>query len=168
QPTGSTNPFRQSMMPTGTPPTGGLQRQSTNPFAQRASQQQPQPMQSQPTGTNPFSRTITPISEDHQTTSPPQPQQQPPPSQSLSPLQMQPTGSTNPFRQSTFVNQQTGMGWQNAGPQATIGGWGDIGTVEVFPRPGGGGGAGMGMNGMGGQQQGQQQQGQWQQQSPWG
>ncbi|KAI7640073.1 hypothetical protein KC318_g22309 [Hortaea werneckii] len=161
-------------MPTGTPPTGGLQRQSTNPFAQRASQQ-PQPMQPQPTGTNPFSRNITPISEDHQTTSPPQQQQpssQPP---SLSPLQMQPTGSTNPFRQSTFVNQQTGMGWQNAGPQATIGGWGDIGTVEVFPRPGGGGGGGMGgmgMNGMsmGGQQgqPGQQQaQGQWQQ-SPWG
>ncbi|KAI7717784.1 ANTH-domain-containing protein [Hortaea werneckii] len=176
QPTGGTNPFRQSMMPTGTPPTGGLQRQSTNPFAQRASQQQPQPMQSQPTGTNPFSRTITPISEDHQTTSSPQPQQQPPPSQSLSPLQMQPTGSTNPFRQSTFVNQQTGMGWQNAGPQATIGGWGDIGTVEVFPRPGGGGGGGTGMGtngmgmsgmGMGGQPQGQQQW-QGQQQSPWG
>ncbi|KAI6804021.1 ANTH-domain-containing protein [Hortaea werneckii] len=161
QPTGSTNPFRQSMMPTGTPPTGGLQRQSTNPFAQRASQPQPQPqqpIQSQPTGTNPFSRNITPISEDHQTTTSPPPSQPPPSSSqpSLSPLQMQPTGSTNPFRQSTFVNQQTGMGWQNAGPQATIGGWGDIGTVEVFPRPGGG------------QQQGGQQQWQGQQQSPWG
>ena len=29
------------------------------------------------------------------------------------------TGSTNPFRQSAFVNQNTGVGWQNSGQQGT-------------------------------------------------
>ncbi|KAH0164047.1 hypothetical protein KCU67_g5317, partial [Aureobasidium melanogenum] len=45
------------------------------------------------------------------------------------------TGSTNPFRQSMFVNQQTGQGWQNT-PQASMGGWEQLQTVPVFPRPG--------------------------------
>ncbi|TKA32572.1 hypothetical protein B0A50_01680 [Salinomyces thailandicus] len=156
QQTGSTNPFRQSTMPTGSPSpisnfqaqqqTGGLQRQSTNPFArtpqpppQAQAQPQLQTLQSQPTGTNPFARNITPT----QTT------------QSPPPLQVQATGSTNPFRQSAFVNQQTGTGWQNA-PQATMGGYENLETVPVFPRPGA-----M-------QQPQQQQQQQQQQQSPWG
>lgn len=172
-----TNPFRQSMMPTGASlgafgtqgnqdMTGGLQRQSTNPFAkhttppapsfqqqsipedgiaqnypqssspfgQQQQQQQTglQPLQSQATGTNPFARPQTATQQQQQ---------------ALSPLQAQPTGSTNPFRQSMFVNQQTGQGWQNA-PQATMGGLEQMNTVPVFPRPG--------------QQQPQQQQ------SPWG
>ncbi|KAH9829618.1 ENTH domain-containing protein [Teratosphaeria destructans] len=161
QQTGSTNPFRQSMMLTGG--VGAFngfaqpqepQRQSTNPFA-KAHQQpqmpsiseqqpfshhppqqpQPQPLVAQQTGTNPFARPA------QQTTSPMSPP---------SALQVQPTGSTNPFRQSAFVNQATGQGWQNA-PQATMGGLEKLETVPVFPRPG--------------QAPVQSQQ---QQQSPWG
>ncbi|KAK5113657.1 hypothetical protein LTR62_003284 [Meristemomyces frigidus] len=171
QPTGSTNPFRQSSMPTGgdmgfaTP--AQQQRQGTNPFARNAQptgnnsaftpQIQPQPTQPQPfspqqqqpqqqpsllqpqqTGTNPFARSA-PASV---------------PTQTL--LQVQPTGSTNPFRQSAFVNQQTGQGWQASAaagglPQATMGGWENLETVAVFPRPGG-----------------QLPTGQGQGQSPWG
>lgn len=157
-----TNPFRQSVMPSisesgqfaavpqqssgqfSTQPQQqtNLQRQSTNHFARQVSpqptfspqpqqQQQPpqqqgspfstQPMQSQPTGTNPFARP--------QQTASPSIQQQP------NALQVQPTGSTNPFRQSTFVNQQTGAGWQNS-QQATMGGWENMETIPVFPRPG--------------------------------
>ncbi|TKA76093.1 hypothetical protein B0A55_04427 [Friedmanniomyces simplex] len=167
QPTGSTNPFRQSSMPTagaGSPDFGiqqGLQRQSTNPFARNVqaptatgnayapqppqpspfSQQQQPPhiVQAQPTGTNPFARNIA------------TPQQQPtPPMSPPNALQVQPTGSTNPFRQSAFVNQQTGQGWQNA-PQVSMGGLEHLETIPVFPRPG--------------QVTGQQQQ---QQPSPWG
>lgn len=166
----STNPFRASMMPTGgafgSPDltnTGGLQRQSTNPFARQASPsqafspqqsipengiapaqsppfgqqpqsppfgQQAQPLQAQATGTNPFARPQAPQS-------------------TASPLQVQPTGSTNPFRQSAFVNQATGQGWQS-GQTGTMGGFEQLDTVPVFPRPG---------------QQAPQQQ---QQQSPWG
>lgn len=159
QPTGSTNPFRQSSMPTGatTAFSPGFaqqepQRQNTNPFARnahsppvtgtstfapQAQQQQissfsPQPIQAQPTGTNPFARS----------------QQPTPPMSPPGALQVQPTG-TNPFRQSAFVNQQTGSGWQNA-PQATMGGLEHLETIPVFPRPG------------------QVQQPQPQQQSPWG
>ncbi|KAF2402879.1 ANTH-domain-containing protein [Trichodelitschia bisporula] len=198
----STNPFRQSMLPSATgtstssfasAPTG-LSRQSTNPFAKQSSpqtpptsnspfspsqsspysqpppQQQPQFSQQQPsfqqpqftsqpqsfqqqqpsfsqpppqpmvpaqTGTNPFARSVAP-----------------PTSSAFAPapaLSATPTGSTNPFRQSTFVNQQTGQGWQ-AGPQGTIGGYASeqIPTLPIFPRPG--------------QPQGQQQQQQNQQQ----
>ncbi|KAK3702434.1 hypothetical protein LTR37_014900 [Vermiconidia calcicola] len=142
-----TNPFRQSSMPTGAATaafnqTGNqpLQRaQSTNPFARNAgtppvpqnafaqqafspqqTQQQPQPIQAQPTGTNPFARNITPS-------------QQPAPLPNA--LQVQPTGSTNPFRQSAFVNQQTGSGWQNT-QQPTMGGFEGLDTIPVFPRPG--------------------------------
>lgn len=152
QPTG-TNPFRQSMMPTG----GGqplqatnIQRQSTNPFAkhntgalpnqqipQSASpppaifdqQQQPfspvqqepvaQPLQQQKTGTNPFAKNNS---------------LSPPPA---NPLTVNVTGSTNPFRQSQFVNQQTGQGWQHSA-QGTFGGVdvNGVPTTSVFPRPG--------------------------------
>ena len=136
-----TNPFRQSTMPTGGASPMGFnaaanalpQRQNTNPFVRSTGTppvagnvfaQQAQPMQSQPTGTNPFARNLTPS------------QQQPtPPTSPPNALQMQPTGSTNPFRQSNFVNQQTGTGWQNA-QQATMGGLESLETIPVFPRPG--------------------------------
>lgn len=156
QPT-SSNPFRQSMMPTGAENVASgsafsnkLQRQGTNPFARNqpsqippvpengfgAPQTQvPQPLQAQPTGTNPFARNPPPTSQS--------------PFQANA-LQVQPTGSTNPFRQSMFVNQQTGQGWQNA-PQATMGGLEQLETIPVFPRPGQG-----------------PIQPQQQQQSPWG
>jgi hypothetical protein len=147
-----TNPFRQSMMlntPTGAqPPAAPLSRQNTNPFARRLStatpqyspsneqfqpaqspqaqqlpQPQAQPIQPQRTGTNPFARAS------------PAPQQglQPP---AAAPLRPNPTGSTNPFRQSQFINQQTGQGWQNSGQSGTIGGLEQLDTVPIFPRPG--------------------------------
>ena len=162
----STNPFRQSMLPGATGmaepkllsnPTGAtsLSRSPTNPFAkqstgfqqqlqspqesslystspvqaspfapmQQQQQQQPlQPMQSTPTGGNPFAR-------------------QPSPQSAVSPqggLTVHATGSTNPFRQSAFVNQQTGQGWQNTDGQGTLGGMSlnQLPTTNVFPRPG--------------------------------
>lgn len=172
----TTNPFRASMMATGgsgglgsfgqpqqqQQPQQSLQRSATtsNPFARKiqsipedgpSPQQQPQPftqqqtgfqpqqqpLQVQPTGTNPFARNPSPAQQPTPPISPP------------NALQVQPTGSTNPFRQSMFVNQQTGQGWQN-GPQATMGGMENLQTLHVFPRPGA------------------PQQQQQQQQSPWG
>ena len=163
-----TNPFRQSSMSTGNPAltfnmnnNSTLQRQATNPFdrttgtgtppmtmtgnafAQQQTQpfspqtqspgpfspqtHSPGPMQAQATGTNPFVRNAG------------TPQQGPtPPMSPPNALQMQPTGSTNPFRQSAFVNQQTGQGWQH-GPQGTVGGFENMETIPVFPRPAGGG-----------------------------
>ncbi|KAJ9285717.1 hypothetical protein DTO021C3_6684 [Paecilomyces variotii] len=158
------NPFRQSSLvasPTGNAAFGSqasatsLSRQNTNPFARRMSVnpqlsaantspftsppqfqqnqtlQQPatqpfQPLQPQRTGTNPFSRPST------------APPQQQPGLQPLAaaPLRPNPTGSTNPFRQSTFVNQQTGQGWHVSGQQGTMGGLENLDTVPVFPRPG--------------------------------
>ncbi|KAF1913626.1 ANTH domain-containing protein [Ampelomyces quisqualis] len=157
----STNPFRQSMLPnpagSAEPklldnPTGAssLNRMSTNPFAKHSTgfqstspspvisppfgqpstqsspftQMQPQqfqPLQPTPTGTNPFARQSSP--------------------QSASSLQggltVNVTGSTNPFRQSAFVNQQTGQGWQSNG-QGTLAGMDldSVPTTNVFPRPG--------------------------------
>jgi len=155
----STNPFRQSMLPNATgmgdakmltSPTGAgsLNRTSTNPFAKPNtgfSQQsqspinspsfsmpsiqespfapmQQQPLQPTPTGTNPFARQ-------------PSPQSAPSPQGGLT---VNATGSTNPFRQSAFVNQQTGQGWQNTGNQGTMGGMSldQVPTTSVFPRPG--------------------------------
>ncbi|TGO18884.1 hypothetical protein BTUL_0007g01030 [Botrytis tulipae] len=144
-----TNPFRQSMMtnttglagpsfPASPPITSPVTRQSTNPFAKSASpqsqpytpppdqqfQQQPMaaPLRSMQTGTNPFAKNLSIQSADRPQTS----------GASLAP---QPTGNTNPFRQSQFVNTATGMGWQNA--QQPIGGGLDhLPTVPVFPRPG--------------------------------
>ncbi|KAK5156803.1 hypothetical protein LTR04_005579 [Oleoguttula sp. CCFEE 6159] len=161
----STNPFRQSFLPssTGTSPT--TNRQNTNPFArnsmpqvgsamtgaapfnpspppqlqnlsespfppqQNTPQQQHnlQPLQPVPTGTNPFARQPAPNAQH--------PQQAAQPLLSPQALVPNPTGSTNPFRQSQFVNQQTGQGWQ-AGPQLTMGGLEQLKTVPVFPRPG--------------------------------
>ncbi|KAF3387743.1 hypothetical protein F1880_000618 [Penicillium rolfsii] len=152
-----TNPFRQSMLlnnPTGgapPAPASPLQRQNTNPFAKRLSmaqpnynqgapepvpqvpqvpqippaQVQPQALQPQRTGTNPFARGPTvPPSQDGGL--------QPP---AAAPLRPNPTGSTNPFRQSQFINQQTGQGWQH-GQNGTMGGLEQMETVPVFPRPG--------------------------------
>lgn len=162
----STNPFRNSIMPNqpnaepkllSNPPIASpIARSPTNPFAKHTSNQSPgtssspftttpsilttqptspfapqpqqqpqqglQSMQSAPTGTNPFARHGSPQ------------QHTPSPQSGLIP---NPTGSTNPFRQSAFVNQQTGQGWQNA-TQGTMGGMGldQLETVPVFPRPG--------------------------------
>ncbi len=156
----STNPFRQSSMPltTGQPPTmvGSPLSMSpnlgNNPFGQGHVQldmigqsvgQQPfaqsshtssfpqqgqaaQSLQPQRTGTNPFARG-----------SPPNLQQHSPVASSLpfGSVVSHATGSTNPFRQSSFVNQQTGQGWQ-ARPQGTMGGLEALSTVPIFPRPG--------------------------------
>lgn len=154
----STNPFRQSMLPSMTGaaepklinnPTGAssLGRSATNPFAKQATgfqqqspppmgsspfgapsfqpspfaPQQAQPLQPSPTGTNPFARNPSP----QNATSPP------------GGLSVHATGSTNPFRQSAFVNQQTGQGWQNT-TGGMIGGMSmdHVPTQNVFPRPG--------------------------------
>ncbi|KAF7716830.1 Uncharacterized protein PECH_006991 [Penicillium ucsense] len=144
-----TNPFRQSMLnnlaPASAQPAAPIQRQNTNPFARRLSMAQPNGhqgipgqnapapqmpptapvLQPQRTGTNPFARNST---------APPAPNAglQPP---AAAPLQPHPTGSTNPFRQSQFINQQTGQGWHTA-PNGTMGGYEQLETVPVFPRPG--------------------------------
>jgi hypothetical protein len=83
-------------------------------------------LQPQRTGTNPFARNRSPPNTNSQF----QPA-------AASPLMTSPTGSTNPFRQSAFVNQQTGTGWQHSG-QGTFGGFdvNNVETVPVFPRPG--------------------------------
>ena len=154
----STNPFRQSMMPTGTsqfsPTVATPVRQSTNPFAKhnagavvnngpssaadfdqmtlsptQLSPQQsfpsnpsflnspPPALQPQRTGTNPFAKNR--------------------PATAGGPLTTNVTGSTNPFRQSAFVNQQTGQGWQHSS-QGTYSGFdvNNVDTMPVFPRPG--------------------------------
>lgn len=173
QPT-STNPFRQSIMqsspgPSVTPPANALNRQSTNPFARNnAIAQQSQSGQGlfQPNGNTSFSpaqmqqsdlqaasalytspSTSLPSSQTSSFTSPTiQPQRtgtnpfaknRSPPVTSNSPLVANPTGSTNPFRQSAFVNQQTGQGWQH-GNQGTFSGFdvNNMDTTPVFPRPG--------------------------------
>lgn len=168
-----TNPFRQSMMPTGgvgapstADNTGGLQRQSTNPFAKHLQPQVPSFQQQQsipedgmpqayPQSASPFAQQqpqqtgLQPIQAQATGTNPFARPTTATQQQSLgvpAPLSVQATG-TNPFRQSMFVNQQTGQGWQNA-PQATMGGLEQMETISVFPRPG--------------QPQPQQQQ------SPWG
>ena len=77
------------------------------------------PLQQARTGINPFARSA-PQSQSHTPT--------------MSPTPTNPTGSTNPFRQSAFVNQQTGQGWQAS--QGTMGGLEQLDTIPVFPRPG--------------------------------
>lgn len=166
--TGTTNPFRQSMLmtqqtgmvqqqqplPTGmqSPPSSGisspvnptLSRQSTNPFArspqnqspfnsgnnspfqqQQQQQQSPPvaPLQATPTGTNPFARQTSPQAVDATR-----------PQTAGGALAPQPTGSTNPFRQSAFVNHATGMGWHH-NQQPIGGGLDQLPTQQVFPRP---------------------------------
>jgi protein tyrosine phosphatase (PTP) superfamily phosphohydrolase (DUF442 family) len=148
----TTNPFRQSMMmatPTGIPSssfpasppmTAPMNRQNTNPFAKPAASLQvqnfsPPPEQQQQfpqqqiqnapairpmaTGTNPFAKNLALNAQRPQTSGG---------------LMPQPTGSTNPFRQSQFVNTATGTGWQHN--QQPIGGGLDaLETVPIFPRP---------------------------------
>lgn len=139
----ATNPFRVSMMtgqPTGmatqsapTSPPQALQPQhtSTNPFARAPSVSNPPPflpsppqvgpLQPMATGTNPFAKGFGA-------------QQPPRPATSAGPLAPQPTGTTNPFRQSQFVNHNTGMGWQH-NQQPIGGGLDTLPTIPVFPRP---------------------------------
>jgi hypothetical protein len=148
----TTNPFRLSMMasPTGmsgpsfpaSPPiTSPMTRQSTNPFAksippqvqpfspppdqqfQQQIQQQPTaaPLRPMATGTNPFAKNLALNAAA----------QRP---QTSAGLMAQPTGSTNPFRQSQFVNTATGAGWQN-NQQPIGGGLDNVETIPVFPRP---------------------------------
>ena len=150
----STNPFRQStlgaansagspqLFGSNTPVISPTGQESSNPFArpqaslmaessqfpvntmapahtagsqqhQETSIQQPPPFS---TSTNPFLRSFSP------------PEQQP---ASLAP---QPTGSTNPFRQSMYQNSQAGTGWQPG--QGTMGGLEQLPTMPIFPRPG--------------------------------
>lgn len=155
QPT-STNPFRQSMMPTGSSQTSSMNtgptRQSTNPFAKHNTGavtqngpgfgtgfdqsfspspispeqtftptssfgSQPAQLQPQRTGTNPFAKNR--------------------PATATTPVTANVTGSTNPFRQSAFVDQETGQGWQHSN-QGTFSGFNvnNVNTMPVFPRPG--------------------------------
>jgi hypothetical protein len=116
-----TTGFQQSQSPPGSSPFTVPQIQAS-PFAQQQPQQSLQPLQPAPTGTNPFARNASPIQGT------PSPQ---------GGLTVNATGSTNPFRQSAFVNQQTGQGWQS-GTQGTLGGMGidQVPTTSVFPRPG--------------------------------
>ncbi|KAL8871495.1 MAG: hypothetical protein Q9174_002682 [Haloplaca sp. 1 TL-2023] len=148
----STNPFARNspMSPLGqtqnSPFNSAPPQQPSQSFSQPSSQSftQPnsqtfsppnsQPLHPQATGTNPFARTMSPPSSQFST---------PPP------MMPNVTGSTNPFRQSTFVNQQSGQGWQSN--QGSMGGLEQLNTVPVFPRPG----------------QPQQQQQQQQQPPPW-
>ncbi|KAI1946646.1 hypothetical protein LOZ53_005276 [Ophidiomyces ophidiicola] len=115
-----TNPFakhRLSQMPIG----GEISRPSTSPGFQL--QEQPQPLRPQRTGTNPFARSVSPPNQSLQ-------------APAAAPLRPNPTGSTNPFRQSAFINQQTGQPWQVGVQQGTMGGLENLPTVPIFPRPG--------------------------------
>jgi hypothetical protein len=144
-PARANNPFRQSMLPAAQnpmPATAPLQRQNTNPFAKHTTGGPPpfnggaspfsspppsqtpgqlQPLQQQRTGTNPFAKNPNPPGQ----------QLQPP---AAAPLRPNLTG-TNPFRQSAFISQQTGQGWQNGVPQGTVGGLEKQATIPIFPRP---------------------------------
>jgi len=103
------------------------QVQPQPPSQQFLQQQQPHSLTPQRTGTNPFSS--KPLSQPQHSQSQPTP--------TIQPLPVNVTGSTNPFRQSQFVNQQTGQGWQHSN-QGTFGGFdvNGVQTVGVFPRPG--------------------------------
>lgn len=156
QPTGSSNSAYQNIPPIASP----LQHQSTNPFARNISNQptgqvQNSPFASQPPAQgSPFTSPPSQIQQNSIFTSQPIPQTQ---QQSVlnNPVMPQRTGTnpfarvtsppaasplvpsqtgTNPFRQSVFTNQQTGQGWQ-AG-QGTMGGFEQLDTVPIFPRPG--------------------------------
>ena len=154
--TGASNHGYQNTPPIASP----LQHQSTNPFARNLSSQSTGQMQNSPFASQtpaqgpPFAAQPTQLQQTTpftpQSTS--QPQHQPPPNNPLtphrtgtnpfarttsppaaSPLVPSQTG-TNPFRQSVSANQHTGQSWQ-AG-QVTMGGFEQLGSVPVFPRPG--------------------------------
>ena len=153
QPTGASNSSYQSTPPIALP----LQHQSTNPFARNVSNQLTGSMQSSPFASQPPAQgslftsppaqlqqntpfTSQPASQSQQLQSPVTPHRtgtnpfarttSPP---AASPLVSSQTG-TNPFRQSVFTNQQTGQGWQAS--QGTMGGFEQLDTVPIFPRPG--------------------------------
>ncbi|EFX00975.1 enth domain containing protein [Grosmannia clavigera kw1407] len=142
----NTNPFRQSMMTqtaTGSntsavaaSPLVAATTGSTNPFAraspQAAAAPAAAPLVAMRTGTNPFARNNGGggAGSDGQ-------QQRPATAGGISALAPQPTGTTNPFRQAAFVNQQTGMGWQHNQPTGNL--LDQLDTVSVFPRPATGG-----------------------------
>jgi hypothetical protein len=161
--TGTTNPFRQSMlmqqqtampmpMPAGSnsnspAPFSPIKRQSTNPFA-RASQNNsplssnsPSPFQPQqqmpqqmPPAPAPLQPTATGTNPFARNTVQSPPAGQEQRPQTAGAIAPQPTGTTNPFRQGAFVNHATGMGWQHN--QMPIGGGIDqLQTQPVFPRP---------------------------------
>ncbi|ETI29000.1 hypothetical protein G647_01452 [Cladophialophora carrionii CBS 160.54] len=126
----STNPFAKhnTGVTTTTAPNGGMVHDQTTFSPTQASPQQtfppnpsflnsPPPLQPQRTGTNPFAKNR--------------------PTTSGGPITTNVTGSTNPFRQSAFVDQQTGQGWQHSN-QGTFAGFdvNSVDTVPVFPRPG--------------------------------
>lgn len=124
---------RPSLQNTNSPPELSLPQtqqqelqQSSAFFSSPNQPQQASSMLPQRTGTNPFAR-ASPSTVGTSTTG------------STPALLSTPTGSTNPFRQSQFVNQQTGLGWQNVpGGQGTFAGYniGNVDTVPIFPRPG--------------------------------
>ncbi|KAH8700895.1 ANTH domain-containing protein [Talaromyces proteolyticus] len=118
----NTNPFskRLSMAPPSQPPPMPQQLPSPSPF--QPGQPTAHPLQPQRTGTNPFAKQSPALPTASQ--------------QTLQPLQPNPTGSTNPFRQSAFINQQTGQAWQVGGQHGTMGGLEQLDTVPIFPRPG--------------------------------
>lgn len=125
-----TNPFARTSPPATQPFASPATITGNSPFqTQSPSPQQPLPLQAMPTGTNPFAKNFgQPLAQ--------QPQQQQPEQQSTATggLMPQPTGTTNPFRQSAFVNHNTGMGWQSH-QQPMGGGLDQLETVPVFPRP---------------------------------
>ena len=102
------------------PPQQPQQTHFTSP-SQQPSQPAAQSLTPHRTGTNPFARSIPATQSQSPFTSAP-------------PLVATPTGSTNPFRQSTFVNQHTGQGWEVG--QGTLSGFEHLDTVPIFPRPG--------------------------------
>lgn len=105
-------PLQNTGMPFSQPQTQQPSQQNRDTsFAPPLFAAPPQQIMPQSTGTNPFARQQTGV-------------------QSLSAQQ---TGS-NPFRQSAFVNSQTGQGWQAS--QGTMGGLEQAPTMPIFPRPG--------------------------------
>lgn len=108
-------------MPTGyTPAPFQPQHAQTFPLPQ-GSTPSPAPLQGQPTGTNPFAKGGAGMSR---------------PGTAGGGLMPQQTGSTNPFRQSQFVNTATGQPWQQQQQMPIGGGLDQLETVPVFPRPG--------------------------------
>ena len=154
----STNPFRQSTMNTGPTQFSPLSpaapaRSATNPFAKHNTGVIPQtdlnggtihdqttfsPIQASPQQSFPLNPSFlsSPPPLEHQRTST-NPFAKNRPTTHGASVTTNVTGSTNPFRQSAFVNQQTGQDWQHSS-QGTFSGFdiGNVETVPVFPRPG--------------------------------
>ena len=139
--TGSSNPFRQSNMPTGTsmasytsaPPVASpTSPQSTNPFARNLTGQPTgqipnSPFTSQSTGGSPFTSSFLPQQQPQQQqppqqnspfTSPPPPQPQQPQQQAPPPITPQKTG-TNPFARSNTLPPNSNSPFAPAQPLAS-------------------------------------------------